>query len=90
VLVSKQYKINENVVFLQVFDCKITDISVLFIVAFSHFTLMALTLDRYIFISRPLHYPLIMTTSRTWIIMVIVASWATGFAVTGALVFQVS
>jgi hypothetical protein len=35
----------------------------------SFYTLLVLTIDRYIFIKRPLHYPLIMTPCRTWLLL---------------------
>ena len=36
----------------------------------SFYTLLALTIDRFIFIKRPLHYPLIMTPCRTWLLII--------------------
>ena len=73
----------------QISYCK-SSICVLFISSLSHFTLLALTLDRYIFIKRPLHYPLIVTPSRKWIILLFILTFATFVSVVGFFVYQVN
>ena len=76
--------------FVEVPNCKALIIWVLFISALSHFTLLALTLDRYIFIKKPLHYPLIVTKARTWIMMFTALSFAICVSVLGAFTFKVN
>ena len=63
---------------------------VVFIVSFSHLSLFALTIDRYIFIKRPLHYPLIMTPTKTWIMVLAVFMGAFFIALVAVLGSQVT
>jgi hypothetical protein len=71
-------------------DCRLNKVSAMFINGLSHFTLMALTIDRYIFITKPLHYPAIMTQTRTWTMMIIVLFLSTVAPILGILVFKVT
>merc|ERR1719312_2468381 len=50
--------------------CTIQDPFFLIIQWSSFYMLLVLTIDRYIFIKRPLHYPLIMTPCRTWLMII--------------------
>lgn len=47
-------------------DCRFKHHFFLFVSAASMWTLLMLTVDRYIYIKKPLHYPIIMTKCRTW------------------------
>ena len=49
----------------QVFFCKFTNSVNLVLVSISSLTLLSIAFDRYIFISRPLRYPLMMTWKKT-------------------------
>ena len=53
-------------------------------------TLGVLTIDRYIFIKKPLHYPLIMTPRKTWMLLLSALLGALGFAFLSASVIKVS
>ena len=55
-------------------------------VALSAANLLAITIDRFIFISRPLKYPVIMTWRKTYFILISV--WISGFIDAGVLFFQ--
>ena len=61
---------------LQDFTCKLGISVASAPVSAWHFALLVLTFDRLISILRPLHYPLLMTTSRTWISVSL--SWIVG------------
>ena len=61
----------------------------MFIVSFSHLSMFALTVDRYIFIKRPLHYPLIITPARTWMMALLILVGAVANGVIAGLTFQV-
>ena len=60
-----------------------------FVVSFSHHIMLALTMDRYIFIEHPLHYPMIITPGRTWFIVLLAFLGAVANSMICALAFQV-
>ena len=64
-------------------------VGAIFIYSLSHFTLMALTIDRYIFITKPLHYPVIMTQTKTWVMMLCTLALATFVSTLAVFVFKV-
>ena len=51
--------------------------------------LLALTIDRFILINWPLHYPLIMTKQRTFLILLICFLMGIIWSLFGYLTFQV-
>ena len=61
-----------------------------FMVSLSHLSILALTFDRYVFIKRPLHYPLIITPARTWMMVLLVITGAVVNGVGAGLSFQVN
>eukprot|EP00092_Neocalanus_flemingeri_P075904 GFUD01094099.1.p1 GENE.GFUD01094099.1~~GFUD01094099.1.p1 ORF type:complete len:362 (+),score=25.64 GFUD01094099.1:575-1660(+) len=67
-------------------ECRVASLCGFFIQSASLYTLLALTVDRYIFIKKPLHYPLIMTKCRTWsllltaFVMALLVTMLAGFA----------
>ena len=96
--ISCQKPLNQNVKIRNSLKCFLNAliISVLrdapsvFIVSFSHHIMLALTMDRYIFIEHPLHYPLIITLSRTWLIVLLAFLGAVANCAICAMAFQVT
>ena len=87
----KFYHKESNMLFayFQLDMCKALSVCYNFFGFISHYALLALTLDRFIFIKRPLHYPLIMTKNRTWMMFLGVPFLALIHAVLGFFAFQV-
>lgn len=54
---------------MEIRDCTTSALVANFMQFASLYILGALTVDRYIFIKRPLHYPMIMTPCRTWLLI---------------------
>jgi len=69
-------------------ECRMRGAPSAFIVAFSHHMMLALTMDRYIFIKHPLHYPMIITPTQTWFIVLLAILGAVANSVICALAFQ--
>ena len=67
--------------------CKIGKISSTTSVALSIVNLLAITFDRYIFISKPLKYPRIMTWRRTYILLVVI--WLLSIGNINLLLFSI-
>ena len=79
-----------HALYVKFHGCMLRSSCIVFIVVFSHLSLFALTIDRYIFIKRPLHYPLIMTPTQTWIMVLAVFLAAFVNALVAGLGFQVT
>ena len=69
-------------------DCKFTVLYSFLITGGSLYTLLALTVDRYFFIMKPLHYPLIMTPTRTWLLLLLVTCLAVLTTVLASFAFK--
>ena len=80
---------NETIHF-QFSECMVNKTCAIFLYSLSHFTLLGLTVDRYIFITTPLHYQVIMTSAKTWSIMGGVLGLSAAVAVLAVSVFQVN
>ncbi|XP_028403910.1 D(2) dopamine receptor A-like [Dendronephthya gigantea] len=74
------------ITFFRVNIKRVTIGSVVSSVALSVGNLLAITIDRFIFISRPLKYPVIMTWERTYFMLIVV--WVLCFLDAGILCFQ--
>eukprot|EP00092_Neocalanus_flemingeri_P003706 GFUD01003982.1.p1 GENE.GFUD01003982.1~~GFUD01003982.1.p1 ORF type:complete len:454 (+),score=45.61 GFUD01003982.1:460-1821(+) len=72
----------------EIIGCQFFCMSFDFLHSGSLYTLLALTLDRYIFIKRPLHYPLIMTQNKTWLFILTVFLLAISVTFVGGLVVE--